>query len=65
MASLTIGDDGVGFVRNAETSRRGIGLVRRLMEQIDGSLDVLSEAGTLCTLKFPMPNRFDVDTAFV
>jgi two-component sensor histidine kinase len=64
MASLTVGDDGVGFVANAKTSRRGIGLVRRLMEQIDGSLDVLSEAGTLCTLTFPAPDRFDVDKAF-
>jgi two-component sensor histidine kinase len=36
-ASLTICDDGVGFVERSSNKRHGLGLVRRLMEQIGGS----------------------------
>lgn len=53
-ACLTIEDDGVGFVPVAESSRRGVGLVRRLMEQIGGTLELNSLAGTLWTLSFPV-----------
>ena len=58
-AALTIRDDGVGFVVTAETSRRGLGLVKRLMEQVNGTLDVSSGDGTLWTLAFPVPVPFD------
>ena len=51
--SVTIQDDGVGFVAKAETTRRGLGLVRRLMEQVDGLLEVRSGNGTRWTLTFP------------
>jgi two-component sensor histidine kinase len=54
-ATLTVKDDGIGFVPKPETSRRGVGLVRRLMKQVSGSLEVKSEAGTLWTLIFPVP----------
>jgi two-component sensor histidine kinase len=54
-AILTIQDDGVGFTAKAETSRRGMDLVRRLTEQIGGTLNVQSEKGTVCTLAFPVP----------
>jgi two-component sensor histidine kinase len=54
-ANLTIQDDGVGFVVNAETSRRGMDLAKRLTEQIGGTLSMRSEEGTLCTLVFPVP----------
>ena len=56
-ARITVQDDGVGFVANVETGRRGVRLVRRLMEQIGGELDVRSESGTLWTLTFPGPRR--------
>jgi two-component sensor histidine kinase len=36
-ASLLIADDGVGFVE-VETKRRGMGLVRRLVQQVGGTL---------------------------
>jgi two-component sensor histidine kinase len=55
-AILTVQDDGVGFVVNAETSRRGMDLVRRLAEQIGGTLTLQSEEGALCTLTFPVPS---------
>jgi two-component sensor histidine kinase len=54
-ATLTITDDGIGFVSDIETSRRGVGLVRRLIEQIGGTMDVQSELGTQWTLQFPVP----------
>jgi two-component sensor histidine kinase len=53
-AVLLIQDDGVGFERTAATSRRGLGLVRQLIEQIGGRLEVRSEVGTLWTLIFPV-----------
>jgi two-component sensor histidine kinase len=53
-AILMIQDDGVGFNTAAATSRRGLGLVRQLVEQIGGSVGVRSEVGTLWTLIFPV-----------
>jgi two-component sensor histidine kinase len=48
--TLTIQDDGVGFVAQAESKRRGLGLVRRLMERVQGTLEVDSTNGTRWTL---------------
>jgi len=53
-AVLSIQDNGVGFLAKGETSRRGIGLVRKLIEQMGGTMDVQSVAGTLWTLTFPV-----------
>jgi two-component sensor histidine kinase len=53
-AILMIQDDGVGFDTTAETSRRGLGLVQQLVEQIGGTVSVRSEVGTLWTLIFPV-----------
>ncbi len=52
-ATLTIGDDGVGFVEPPTSKRHGLGLVRRLMEQIGGAVRVISDHGTNWTLVFP------------
>jgi two-component sensor histidine kinase len=54
-ATLTIQDDGVGFEARNVSSRHGLGLVRRLMKQVDGVLNVHSGDGTLWTLEFPLP----------
>jgi len=43
-ATLTIQDNGVGFAPKAVTTRRGLGIVRRLLMQIGGTLDVCSVA---------------------
>jgi two-component sensor histidine kinase len=51
---ITITDDGGGYVPKAETRRRGVGLARRLMEQVEGSLDVVAAGGTAWTLRFPV-----------
>ena len=52
-AVLTIGDDGVGFAEPPLSKRHGLGLVRRLMEQIDGTASIISDHGTKWVLAFP------------
>jgi two-component sensor histidine kinase len=54
-ATLTIRDNGVGFVVDSDGARHGLGLVRRLMERMGGTLEVHSGDGTLWTMGFPMP----------
>ncbi len=54
-AMVTVRDDGVGFVAAADSVRHGLGLVRRLLERIGGTLDVRSGEGTLWTLAFAAP----------
>ena len=54
-AAITVEDDGVGFVVAADSIRHGLGLVRRLLERIGGTLDVRSGEGTLWTLAFAAP----------
>ena len=53
-ATLTISDDGIGFVEPPSSKRHGLGLVRRLMEQIGGTVSVLSKQRTEWTLSFPI-----------
>lgn len=50
-ATLAVSDNGVGFVE-VETKRRGVGLVRRLVDQIGGTLGLRSEYGTTWTIDF-------------
>jgi two-component sensor histidine kinase len=54
-AMLAISDDGVGFVVKSETPQRGLGLVKRLVQQVNGTLNVHSGEGTLWTLAFAVP----------
>ncbi len=56
-AILTIRDDGIGFVQPASSKRHGLGLVRRLMEQIGGAVRLGSDRGTKWTLAFPRPPK--------
>ena len=56
-ASIAFVDDGIGFTDHGNSKRRGLGLVRRLMQQIDGGLaTVRSDHGTAWTLTFPAPS---------
>ena len=50
---MTIRDDGVGFEAKAESKRHGLGLVRRLVEQIQGTASLDSENGTVWTVRIP------------
>jgi two-component sensor histidine kinase len=53
MATMTISDNGDGFKPKAEGKRHGLGLVRRLIEQIRGTAMVDSDHGTIWTIRFP------------
>ena len=54
VATMTISDDGAGFLAKAESKRHGLGLVRRLVEQVRGSATVNSDHGTIWTIKIPI-----------
>jgi two-component sensor histidine kinase len=54
VATMTISDDGTGFLAKAESKRHGLGLVRRLVEQVRGSAVVDSAHGTVWTIKIPV-----------
>ena len=53
-ATMRISDDGTGFKPKAESKRHGIGLVRRLVEQVRGSVTVAFDHGTVWTIKIPV-----------
>jgi two-component sensor histidine kinase len=50
---LTISDTGPGFVAMPVSKRHGIGLVRRLAEQIGGSATLAAPPGACWTIRFP------------
>jgi two-component sensor histidine kinase len=54
MATMIVRDNGTGFTPETGSKRHGLGLVRRLVEQIRGNLMVASEQGTVWTVKFPL-----------
>jgi two-component sensor histidine kinase len=60
-ATIFFADDGVGFAEKDDSERNGLRLMRRLMEQVGGSVALRSDNGTEWThgtewtLKFPVP----------
>jgi two-component sensor histidine kinase len=54
VATMTISDDGKGFPARTENKRHGLGLVRRLVEQVRGSAILDSNHGTIWTIKIPV-----------
>jgi two-component sensor histidine kinase/DNA-binding response OmpR family regulator/putative methionine-R-sulfoxide reductase with GAF domain len=60
-ATIFFADDGVGFAEKGDSKRNGLRLMRRLMEQVGGSVALRSDNGTEWThgtewtLKFPVP----------
>jgi two-component sensor histidine kinase/ActR/RegA family two-component response regulator len=54
-ATLVFSDDSTGFIDAGASKLHGLGLVRRLMEQVEGSVALRSDHGTEWTLKFPVP----------
>ncbi len=59
-ASITITDNGTGFTVDPESKRHGIGLVGRLIKQIDGTVAMDSSHGTAWTLVFPVKPNAEV-----
>ena len=50
-------DDGVGFADTGDNKQHGLGLVKRLMDQVGGSATLRSDHGTEWPLKFPVSTR--------
>ena len=53
MATMTVRDSGPGFDATADSKRHGLGLVRRLVEQVRGTIILDSHHCTSWTIKFP------------
>ena len=53
-ATMSFTDDGVGFAAVGESKRHGVGLVKRLMEQVGGTATLSSDHGSEWTLTFPL-----------
>jgi two-component sensor histidine kinase len=54
MAAMTIADDGPGFTVETSNKRHGLGLVRRLVEQVRGTVTLDSDHGSVWTIDFPV-----------
>jgi len=61
MATLVIKDDGPGFEVNPGSKRHGLGLVRRLAEQVRGTASVAANKGTVWTISFPLADKLGQD----
>jgi two-component sensor histidine kinase len=56
MATMTISDNGDGFKPKLGSRRHGLGLVRRLVQQVRGTAMVDADDGTVWTIKVPLPH---------
>jgi two-component sensor histidine kinase len=54
MATMTVRDSGRGFDAKADSKRHGLGLVRRLVEQVGGTIIVDFYHCTFWTIRFPV-----------
>lgn len=55
MARLIVQDNGIGNGTSPRTNRHGLGLVRRLVEQVNGSITIdHTDAGTHCEIILPI-----------
>jgi len=55
LATIVIGDNGIGFEPTVGSKRHGIGLVRRLLEQVGATSSVTTSRGTNWTINFLTP----------
>jgi two-component sensor histidine kinase len=53
-AKLMVRDTGSGFVPQTQSKRNGLGLVRRLIQQIGGTVALESSTGTSWDIRFPV-----------
>jgi two-component sensor histidine kinase len=54
LATLTIEDDGVGFDDGLEDKRHGMGLVKRILATVNGTIVLASDHGTRGTMTIPV-----------
>jgi two-component sensor histidine kinase len=64
-ATRAYSDDGVGFSEAVGSNRRGLGLVKRLMEQVDDLTVVHSDHGTEWALTFPIASTPPITEAIL
>lgn len=57
---LVVSDNGVGFAPQPESKRHGVGLIKRLMEQLNGTAELNSDKGTVWKLVFPMAENAEI-----
>jgi two-component sensor histidine kinase len=57
MAQIVIRDDGPGFEIKAGSKRHGLGLVRRLAEQVRGRATLDTQIGTVWRIEFPLADQ--------
>lgn len=53
VAMLVISDNGVGFDQDKLAGRNGVRLIKRLIQQVYGGFEVITDAGTTWTIRFP------------
>ena len=53
-AVLVVRDDGCGFVEQPGSKRHGVGLLRRLVERVNGTAELSQDHGAIWTFCFPM-----------
>jgi two-component sensor histidine kinase len=53
-AVLTVSDNGSGFIEQPGSKRHGVGLVRRLMQQVEGTAEMRNDGGAIWVLRFPI-----------
>ncbi len=58
---IVVADSGGGFTEAADSRRHGVGLVRRLMQQVGGSATLQADGGAQWTLEFPLPTVAALD----
>ena len=54
MATMTVRDSGPGFDAKADNKRHGLGLVRRLVGQVRGTITLDCDHGASWTIRFPV-----------
>jgi two-component sensor histidine kinase/ActR/RegA family two-component response regulator len=60
-ATILFADDGIGFTERENGKRHGLGLVKRLMQQVNGTARLESNPGTRWTLTFPVAQLPEVE----
>jgi len=53
-ARLVVADDGIGFKKAHEIKRNGIKLIRMLVEQLDGTIEISNQIGAHFMVEFPV-----------
>jgi len=63
-ATIIIADNGIGFTPDPLSKRHGLGLMRRLIEQVGGTVVTASNEGTVWTISVPITIAMQPARAF-